>query len=169
MIREIIKFGRPELVQSSSPVARFDDDLKRLADDMLETMYHAQGVGLAAPQVAINTRLIVVDITSGRQPEGRIVLANPEILSSQGAQIGEEGCLSIPGFAANVERPLEVAVRGQDLDGNKIEFEAQEFLSRALCHEIDHLNGVLYLDRISPLKREMIKRKIRKLMKAGEW
>ncbi|HSR50730.1 MAG TPA: peptide deformylase [Acidobacteriota bacterium] len=169
MIREIIKYGRPELVRPSEKVDEFDEDLRSLASDMLETMYDAEGVGLAAPQVAINKRLIVVDVTSGRQDGNQYVLVNPEIADSEGSQVGEEGCLSIPGFTANVERPLSVKIKAQSLEGEPIEIEADEFLARALCHEIDHLEGILYLDRISPLKRQVIKRKIRKLMKSGEW
>ncbi|HSR66449.1 MAG TPA: peptide deformylase [Acidobacteriota bacterium] len=169
MIREIIKYGRPELVTRSERVEEFDDDLRKLASDMLETMYDAEGVGLAAPQLGINKRLIVVDVTSGRQAGNQVVLVNPEITSSEGSQVGEEGCLSIPGFTANVERPMRVTIQGHDLQGEPLEMEAEEFLARALCHEIDHLEGILYLDRISPLKRQMIKRKISKMMKAGEW
>ena len=169
MIREIIKYGRPELVRRSDPVENFDADLRQLANDMLETMYSADGVGLAAPQVAVNSRLIVVDITAGRQEGHQIVVANPEIVEAEGTQVGEEGCLSIPGYSANVERPWKIRVEACNLEGESVEIEAEEFLARALCHEIDHLNGVLYLDRISPLKREMIKRKIRKQVKAGEW
>ena len=169
MIREIIKYGRPELVRKSDPVEVFDGELKQLAHDMLETMYAASGVGLAAPQVAVNVRLFVADITSGQESGHQIVMVNPEITLAEGIQDGEEGCLSIPGFNANVERPYRIHVRGQNLDSEPVKLDAEEFLARAVCHEIDHLDGILYWDHISALKRDMIKRKIKKLVKAGEW
>jgi peptide deformylase len=136
---------------------------------MLETMYDAPGVGLAAPQVGINRRLIVVDVTSGEEQGRSMVLVNPELVESNGVQKGEEGCLSIPGFTAVVQRPMNVKVKAMDLDGNTIEVDAEDLEARVLCHEIDHLDGVLYLDRISRLKKDLIKRKIRKLVKAGQW
>ncbi len=153
----------------SDPVQIFDASLRQLADDLLETMYAAPGIGLAAPQIGINTRLIVVDITSGAEPGQRLVLANPSLLEQEGFQKDEEGCLSIPGFTAVVERPQQIRVQAQDLRGERLELEAGDLLARALCHEIDHLDGILYLDRVSRLKRDMIKRKIRKLIKKGEW
>ena len=168
MIRPILKFGAPELVRPSRPVKHFDSDLTRLAEDMLETMYDAPGIGLAAPQVGVNKRLIVVDI-SGGLAEQQLVLINPRILSKSGCQENEEGCLSIPGFTAMVRRPQTVKVQAQDLTGKSLDFESDELLAVALCHEIDHLDGILYLDRISRLRRDLIKRKIRKLVKAGEW
>lgn len=169
MVRQIIKYGAPELVRPSEAIARFDDTLQALAEDMLETMYAAEGVGLAAPQVALNIRLMVVDPSGGQSVGQQHVFVNPEITLAEGSQAGEEGCLSIPGFTAIVERPLRIHVRAQDVVGKPFEMDADQYLARAICHEVDHLEGVLYLDRISPLKREMIKRKIRKLQKAGEW
>ena len=169
MLREIIKYGRPELVRKSDPVESFDDRLKQLAQDMFETLYEASGVGLAAPQLAFNIRLAVVDLTSGREDGNQIVLVNPEIVEREGSQVGEEGCLSIPGFTANLERPNRIRLKAQGLDGEPFEMEAEEFLARVICHEIDHLDGILYIDHISALKREMVKRKIRKMVKAGEW
>ncbi|MGH9340081.1 MAG: peptide deformylase [Acidobacteriota bacterium] len=169
MIRPILTYGAPELEKKSAPILKFDEELKVLARDMLETMYAAPGVGLAAPQIGMNSRLVVIDISAGQEKNAQIVLANPEILEEEGSQKGEEGCLSIPGFTAIVERPYRVRVKAQDLEGNDLEMEGEELLARALCHEIDHLDGILYLDRISVLKRDLIKRKIRKLARAGEW
>lgn len=169
MIRPILKYGAPELQLKSQPVERFDKELKTLAQDLLQTMYAAPGIGLAAPQVGINLRLTVIDITGGEEKGHQMILVNPEITSREGSEKGEEGCLSIPGFTALVERPQQVRVAAQDLDGNSIDVEGSELLARAMCHEMDHLDGILYIDRISRLKREMIKRKIQKLVRSGEW
>lgn len=170
MIREILKYGAPELEKKSEPVTEFNQEIEELARDMLETMYAAPGIGLAAPQIGINIRLIVIDLSAGEEEGHQIIMANPEILEEDREnQRGEEGCLSIPGFTAVVERPARVRVQGQDLSGCRVEMDADGLLARAFCHEIDHLDGILYLDRISMLKRDLIKRKIRKLMRAGEW
>ena len=169
MIRPILKYGAPELQLKSQPVERFDKELKTLAQDMLQTMYAAPGIGLAAPQIGINLRLTVIDIAAGEEKGHQMVLVNPEITEQQGGEKGEEGCLSFPGFTALVERPLQVRVSAQNLDGNPIEVEGSDLLARAICHEIDHLEGILYIDRISRLKRDLIKRKIRKLVRSGEW
>ena len=169
MIRPILKFGAPELQRESETVETFDGKLRDLARDLLETMYAAPGIGLAAPQVGVNLRLLVVDISAGEEKGNQIVLVNPEILETEGEQKGEEGCLSIPGFTAMVERPQRIRIAGQDTRGHRFEMEAQDLLARALCHEVDHLDGVLYLDRISFFKRDLIKRKIRKLIRYGDW
>jgi peptide deformylase len=169
MIRPIVKYPDPGLEEECSKVEVFDEDLRRLATDMLETMYAAPGIGLAAPQVGENIRLLVIDITSGREDGHKLILVNPEVVEAEGRQREEEGCLSLPGVTAVVERPSKILVKGQDLDGNPVEIEGEELTARVLCHEIDHLDGVLYLDRISPLKRDLLKRKIRKLIRAGEW
>lgn len=169
MIRPILTYGAPELQQKSKPVEHFGDDLRQLATDMLETMYAAPGIGLAAPQVGVNLRLIVVDITGGAEEGNQFVLVNPEIHDPGGTQRGEEGCLSIPGITALVDRPLHVRVTGFDLEGNPVELEAEELLARAMCHEVDHLDGVLYIDRLSMTKRDLIKRKIKRMIRAGEW
>ncbi len=169
MIRPILKYGASELELKSQPVERFDQELKTLAGDLLQTMYAAPGIGLAAPQVGINLRLTVIDITGGEEKGHQVILVNPEIAGREGSQKGEEGCLSIPDFTALVERPQQVRVAAQDLDGNPIDLEGSDLLARVMCHEIDHLDGILYIDRISRLKREMIKRKIQKLIRAGEW
>jgi peptide deformylase len=169
MIRPILKYGAPELETKSTPITRVDEEIKTLAEDMLETMYAAPGIGLAAPQVGVNLRLMVIDITGGEEQGHQIVFTNPEITEQEGTQEAEDGCLSVPGFAAVVERPGKVHVVGQDLEGNSQELDAEGLLARAVCHEIDHLDGILYLDRTSVLKRDLIKRKIRKLIRAGEW
>ncbi|MFQ5738804.1 MAG: peptide deformylase [Acidobacteriota bacterium] len=169
MIREILKYGAPELAKKSAPVTDFDSDLRVLAEDMLETMYAAPGVGLAAPQVGVNLRMTVIDIAGHRNEEDPLILVNPRIVGEEGSQKGEEGCLSIPDFTAVVERPYRVNVTAQDLEGHFLELDSTELLARVLCHEIDHLEGILYLDRISPLRRDLIKRKIRKLRRAGDW
>ncbi len=169
MIRPILKYGAPELETKSPSITRFDEEIKTLAEDMLETMYAAPGVGLAAPQVGVNLRLMVIDITGGEEQGHQIVFTNPEITEEEGTEEAEEGCLSIPGFTAVVERPGKVHVVGQDLEGNPQELDAEGILARAVCHEIDHLDGILYLDRTSVLRRDLIKKKIRKLVRAGEW
>ena len=169
MIRPILKFGAPALQRESEPVETFDRELQELARDMLETMYSAPGIGLAAPQVGVNLRLLVVDVSAGEERGNQIILVNPEIIEAEGEQKGEEGCLSIPGFTAMVNRPQWIRIAGQDLRGEPLELEAEDLLARALCHEVDHLDGVLYLDRISFFKRDLIKRKIRKMIRSGDW
>jgi peptide deformylase len=164
MIRPILKYGAPELETESTPITRFD-----VAEDMLETMYSAPGIGLAAPQVGVNLRLMVIDITGGEENGHQIIFTNPEITEQEGTEEAEEGCLSIPGFTALVERPSSVHVVGQDLEGTPQELDAEGVLARAVCHEIDHLDGIFYLDHASVLRRDLIKRKIRKLIRAGEW
>ncbi len=169
MIRPILKLGAPVLEKVCAPVSNFDEELRTLVRDMLETMYAAPGVGLAANQIGVDLQLIVMDTTGGQEEGQQIILANPEIVYQEGSQREEEGCLSIPDFTAVVERPYKVRVIGQDLQGNSYEQYGEGLLARALCHEVDHINGVLYLDRISAFRRDLIKRKIRKLVKAGEW
>ena len=169
MIRPVLKYGAPELETESRPITQCDDELKALVQDMLETMYAARGIGLAAPQVGINLRLIVIDLSGGEEQGHQMVLVNPEIMEQEGSQEGEEGCLSIPGFTGVVERPARIVVTAQDLDGNSLEMEAEGLLARVVCHEVDHLEGILYLDHLSVLKRDLIKRKIKKLIRAGEW
>ena len=169
MIRPILVYGTPELQEKSSPVVDFNDELRNLAQDMLETMYAAPGIGLAAPQIGINVRLIVVDLSGGEEAGHQLILANPEITDQEGSEKEEEGCLSVPGFTAMVERPISISVCGQDIEGQPQEIRAEGLLARALCHEIDHLDGILYLDRLSVLKRDLIRRKIRKKVRAGEW
>ncbi|MCZ6769414.1 MAG: peptide deformylase [Acidobacteria bacterium] len=169
MIRPILKYGAPELQTQSTSIDRVDEEIRTLAQDMLETMYAAPGIGLAAPQVGVNLRLIVLDISGGEETGHQLILTNPEVTEQEGTQEAEEGCLSVPGFTALVERPSRIHVTGQDLEGNPQEIDAEGLLARAFCHEIDHLDGMLYLNRLSVLKRDLIKRKIRKLIRAGEW
>jgi len=169
MIYPIVKFGNPVLEKPSETVTVFDDDLRKLVDDMFESMYAAHGVGLAAPQVGIGRRIAVIDVTFKEDPEARLVLINPEIIHKEGKQTQSEGCLSIPDFRENVTRPNTVTVRAQDIHGKVFEKTGEELLARALLHETDHLNGKLYISHISALKRDLMKRKIRKLIKAGEW
>ena len=170
MIYKIVKFGDPLLERKAEAVTDFGSpELERLVADMFESMYVARGVGLAAPQIGVSRRIAVIDCSAGEQSSDRIVLINPEIIHTEGRQNGEEGCLSMPGFREDVRRPLRVTVRAQDPSGNTFERTVEELLARAFLHETDHLNGKLYLSHVSALKRDLIKRKIRKLMKQGEW
>jgi len=169
MIYTIVKYGDPVLEKRAEPVTVFDDELKKLVDDMFESMYAAHGVGLAAPQIGISRRLAVIDVTFKEDPEAKLVLANPEIIHSEGRHSQKEGCLSIPDFRENVSRPRKVTIRAQDVNGKFYEKTGEELLARAFLHETDHLNGKLYMSHLSALKRDLMKRKIRKLMKAGEW
>ena len=168
-IYQIVKYGDPILEKPSSTIAKFDAELEELAEDMFATMYAAQGIGLAAPQIGKSIRIAVVDVTSGKNPEAKIVLVNPEIVHGEGEKREEEGCLSVPGFRGYVVRPQFVTIRAQNLTGESFEIRGEDLLSRAFCHEIDHLNGVLFLQHLSMLKRDMIRRKIKKLKKQGEW
>ncbi len=169
MIHPIVKFGAPGLETPSKPVKAFDDKLQELVTDMFESMYAASGVGLAAPQIGVALRLAVIDVSLGKNPEAKLVCANPDIIALEGEQREEEGCLSVPGFRGYVMRPQYVTVRAQDASGKEFEMRGEGLLARAFCHEIDHLNGVLFIQHLSMLKRDLIKRKIRKLKKAGEW
>ena len=169
----IVKYlNNPILERPAEPVTNFDSsELHQLVADMFETMYASHGVGLAAPQIDVGKRLTVIDITGGeegKEPE-RVILINPEVIAKEGKQTGEEGCLSIPGFREPVTRAKKATVRAQDVKGEWFEIEGEDLLARAMLHEIDHLNGILFLSHLSSLKRDMIKRKIKKLQKAGEW
>jgi peptide deformylase len=163
---EILKIGHPTLTKKAAPVTAFDEDLARLARDMVETLHAAPGIGLAAPQVDVGRRLIVVDLSIGENPAELIILANPEIVAQEGAVVGEEGCLSVPDVTEKVARPQKVRVRGFDLGGRETSIEGEEMLARALCHEIDHLDGKLFIERLSPLKRALVKKKLRKQREA---
>lgn len=169
MIYPIVKFGDPVLEKNAEPVTVFDQDLKKLVDDMFESMYAAHGVGLAAPQIGISKRLAVIDVTFKEDPDAKLVLANPEIVHTEGRHTQNEGCLSIPDFRESVTRAKKVTIRAQDVNGKFFEKTGEELLARAFLHETDHLNGKLYISHLSALKRDLIKRKIRKLVKAGEW
>jgi peptide deformylase len=169
MIYPIVKYGNPVLEKPAETVTVFDEELQKLLDDMFESMYAAHGVGLAAPQIGIARRIAVIDVTFKENPEAKLVLINPEIIHKEGKHTQSEGCLSIPDFRENVTRPGKVTVRAQDAKGEVFEKTGEELLARALQHETDHLNGKLYISHLSGLKRDLMKRKIKKLMKAGEW
>lgn len=164
-----MKYGNPVLEKSAETITVFDDALRKLVEDMFESMYAARGVGLAAPQIGISKRLAVIDISFKEDPQAKLVLVNPEIIRTEGKQRGSEGCLSLPEFREDVTRPMRVTVRAQDATGKTFETSGEELLARAFMHEADHLNGRLYISHISALKRDLMKRKIRKLVKAGEW
>ncbi|HTJ30285.1 MAG TPA: peptide deformylase [Acidobacteriaceae bacterium] len=165
----IVKYPDPVLQKPGEPVTEFDDELRKFVADMFETMYDAQGVGLAAPQVAVSKRITVIDVSNGKNPEEKLVLINPEIIEREGKLYDEEGCLSFPEIREKVVRAAKVKVRAQDEYGKWFETEGEELLSRCLQHEIDHLDGVLFIFRISGLKRDLALRKIRKMQRAGEW
>jgi peptide deformylase len=169
MIYPIVKYGNPVLETPAEPVTVFDGELKKLVEDMFESMYAAHGVGLAAPQIGISKRLAVIDVTFKEDPDAKLVLANPEIIRTEGKQTQSEGCLSVPDFRESVTRAQKVTVRAQDVNGKWYEMTGEDLLARAFLHETDHLNGKLYISHVSALKRDLMKRKIRKLMKAGEW
>jgi len=168
-IYNIVKYGDPILEKPTVAVKKFDAEFEQLTEDMFASMYAAQGVGLAAPQIGLTFRVAVVDVTAGKNPEAKIVLANPEIIHAEGEVREEEGCLSIPGFRGYVMRPQFVTVKAQNAKGESFEIRGENLLARAFCHEIDHLNGVLFLQHLSMLKRDLIRRKIKKLKKQGEW
>jgi len=168
-IYPIVKYGDPILEKPGASIKKFDTELEQLAEDMFASMYAAQGVGLAAPQIGKSLRIAVVDVTGGKNPEAKIVLANPEIIHAEGEVREEEGCLSVPGFRGYVLRPQFVTVKAQNAKGETFEIRGENLLARAFCHEIDHLNGILFLQHLSMLKRDLIKRKIKKLRKQGEW
>jgi len=175
MIHKIVKYGDPVLEREGESVAEFGTaELREFIDDMFDSMYAAKGVGLAAPQVGVGRKIAVIDISGGVKDEGvppseKIVLINPKIIAKEGKQVGEEGCLSIPGFREQVRRAKKVTVRAQNLEGEWFERTGEDLLARAMQHEIDHLHGILFITHISPLKRDLIKRKIKKMIKAGEW
>jgi peptide deformylase len=168
-IYPIVKYGDPVLEKPAAVVKKFDAELETLAEDMFASMYAAQGVGLAAPQIGKSIRLAVVDVSNGKNPEAKIVLVNPEVIHAEGEVREEEGCLSIPGFRGYVIRPQFVTIKAQNAKGEPFEIRGENLLARAFCHEIDHLNGILFLQHLSMLKRDLIKRKIKKLRKEGEW
>ncbi len=169
MIYPIVKYGQAVLETPAEPVVAFDGALEKLVSDMFETMYAARGVGLAAPQIGIPKRICVIDTSSGEDPKARLVLVNPVIVAAEGKQVNEEGCLSLPDFRADTPRPARATVRAQDVQGREFTLTGEGLLARALCHETDHLNGILFIQHLSMLKRDSIKRKVRKMAKAGQW
>lgn len=169
MILKIVKYPEPVLSQPGEPVTEFDDELRKLVSDMFETMYAAQGIGLAAPQVAVSKRVTVIDLSGGKNPDEKLVLVNPEITFREGKQYEEEGCLSFPEIREKIQRAFKVKVRAQNEHGKWFEMDGEELLSRAFQHEIDHLDGVLFTKRMSPLKRDLVLRRIRKMQREGTW
>ena len=169
MLRPIVLFGDEILEKPAEIVTNISDAEIQLVNDMVETMYKAPGVGLAANQVGVGKRILVTDPSAGEKRNELITIVNPEIVSMEGEQFEDEGCLSVPGFTSNVLRPKSVVLKGLDLNGKEITVEGKDLLARAFCHEMDHLNGVFFLDHLSFIKRDIIKRKIRKLVKQGEW
>ena len=168
-IHQVVKWPEPVLAKRGEEVTVFDDALKTLVEEMFESMYAAQGIGLAAPQIALSKRITVIDVSFRKNPSDKIALINPEIIHAEGKQVEEEGCLSLPEIREKVVRAAKVKVKAQDATGKWFEVEGEELLARALQHEIDHLDGVLFIDRISRLKRELVIRKIKKMQKNGEW
>jgi peptide deformylase len=168
-IRPIVKYGHELLHRPSLSVKEIDGEILTLLDDMMVTMYDAPGIGLAAPQIAVPLRVIVIDLSVGEDPRQVIQLINPEILEKVGEQRHDEGCLSVPGFGGSPVRPARVVVRGLDRDGQERVYEATELLARAFCHEIDHIDGLLFVDRLTPLKRDLMKRKLRRKARDGDW
>jgi peptide deformylase len=169
MILKIVKYPEPVLSEPGEPVTEFDGKLRQFVADMFETMYAAQGIGLAAPQVAVSKRVTVIDLSMGKDPKQKLVLINPEIIFREGKQYEEEGCLSFPEIREKIQRAFKVTIRAQDEHGKWFEMDGEELLSRAFQHEIDHLDGVLFLKRMSALKRDLTLRKIRKMQREGTW
>ncbi len=168
-IYEVLKYPEPVLSRPSAPVTTFDRALAELVEDMFESMYVAQGIGLAAPQIGILKQITVIDTSFKKNPDDKIVLINPQVIERKGEQYEEEGCLSLPEIREKVKRSAWVKVRAQDVRGKIYEIDGEELLSRAFQHEIDHLHGTLFLDHLSRLKRDLVGRRIRKLQKNGEW
>ena len=169
MIRPILRYGEAPLHQPAVDVAAIDDELQRLVDDMIETMYAAPGVGLAATQIGVSRRVFVIDVSLGRNAQDLIVMINPVFVERDGMQLEEEGCLSIPGFNATVVRPARAIVRGLDRTGAERTLEGQGLLARAFQHEMDHLDGTVFVDRLRGIKKDLIVRKIHKLRRTGRW
>jgi len=169
MILNVVKYGDPILTKSAEEVTEFDEKLHKLVDDMFETMYGAPGVGLAGAQVGVLKRLFVMDCSSGKSKKQKIALINPVIETEEGEQVGEEGCLSFPGIFFEVKRPQRVVVRARDIDGSEMTLDVMDLEARCVSHETDHLDGELFINYLSPLKRDLTKRKIKKRIKQGDW
>jgi len=168
-LRPIVKWGDPVLHAPSAPVGEVDGSLATLVHDMVETMYAAPGIGLAAPQIGVPLRVIVIDLSVGEEKGQLITLINPELVEREGEQRHEEECLSVPGFGGTPARPARVVVKGRDLEGKERVYAATDLLARAFCHEIDHIDGLLFVDRLTPLKRDLLKRKLRKKARSNDW
>jgi peptide deformylase len=169
MIRPILKYGDSLLHEPAAPVDAITFEVRRIIDDMIETMYAAPGIGLAAPQIGVAARIFVVDVSAGRDPSGLLVFVNPEFVERDGMQLEEEGCLSVPGFNATVVRPARAVVKGLARDGQEYQHDATGLLARAFQHEMDHLDGQLFVDRLRGIKRDLIVRRIKKLQRTGKW
>jgi peptide deformylase len=169
VIRPILKFGEAPLHGPAAEVGALTDNVLRLVDDMVETMYAAPGIGLAAPQIGVPLRIFVVDLSLGHKADDLMVFINPRFIEREGMQLEEEGCLSVPGFNATVARPARAVVKGLDRNGEERTVEGHDLLARAFQHEMDHLDGLLFLDRVRGIKRDLIVKKIRKLTRAGKW
>ena len=169
MILDVVKYGDPVLTRRGEEITDFDEKLRKLVDDMFETMYGAPGVGLAAPQVGVLKRLFVMDCSSGKDKKQKVALINPVIENEEGEQVGDEGCLSFPGIYLEVKRPQRLVVRALDTDGSEIRLDVMDLQARCVSHETDHLDGELFISYISPLKRDLTKRKIKKRIKQGDW
>ena len=169
MLRPILRLGDSILTETARPVEAITPEIETLIDDMIETMYAAPGIGLAAPQVGVALRVVVLDLTVGRDPSALHVMINPEFVERDGMQLEEEGCLSVPGFTSTVARPKRVVVKGLNRQGEPHTLEGTGLMARALQHEVDHLNGCLFVDRLRGISKDLIVRKIKKLAKAGKW
>lgn len=169
MILDVVKYGDPVLTQRAEEVTEFDSKLKKFVDDMFDTMYAARGVGLAAPQVGALKRIFVMDCTVGNKKTSKVALINPVIEIEEGEQVGDEGCLSFPGIYFEVARPQRVVVRANDIDGSEYKLDVMDLEARCVSHETDHLDGELFINYLSPLKRDLMKRKIKKRVKQGDW
>lgn len=169
MIRPILKFGEAPLHERAADVGELTGDIQQLIDDMIETMYGAPGIGLAAPQVGVPLRIFVIDLSLGHKPENLMVFINPSFVEREGMQLEEEGCLSLPGFNATVARPKRAVITALNRSGVERTVEGSELLARAFQHEMDHLEGIVFPDRLRGIKRDLIVRKIRKLTRAGKW
>ena len=169
MLRPILRLGDSILSEPARPVEAITPEIEKLIDDMAETMYAAPGIGLAAPQVGQSLQIFVLDLSLGKDPAGLVVMVNPEFVEREGMQLEEEGCLSVPGFQATVPRPSRVVVKGRGRDGQEVIVEGTGLLARALQHELDHLDGRLFLDHLRSLQRDLIVRKIRKMQRASRW
>jgi peptide deformylase len=169
MILKIVKYPEPVLSQPGEPITEFNAELKKLAADMFETTYANQGIGLAAPQVGVSKRMTVIDLSMGKEAKDKLVLINPEVIFSDGRLYEEEGCLSFPDIKEKVVRAAKVRIRAQDLNGKWFEMDGEDLMARCFQHEIDHLDGMLFIFRMSGLKRDLVLRKIRKLQRDGKW
>lgn len=162
-ILDVVYYGDPRLEKVSEPIAEVTPEVRRLARDMFETMYFTSGVGLSAPQIGVNRRLLVIDVSGGNDRSKQVTMINPVVVEQSGTQTGQEGCLSFPGLFAVIKRPNYVKVRGLDLDGKEIHVEGSELLARAFLHEIDHLDGILFIQRMKKADREAVIKKVKKL------